>query len=852
MAYFFCQIQEKLYLCSRNWIYRNNNRNMSLIKDFGKTAIIAGKHRISFTEMLLRIGHFRDSLPIERNNKCIIFSENREGWLYALYAIWEQSGVAVPVDAMSTAHDVAYILGDCKPSSIWTSASKVELLKEAMAEAGMDIPICLIDDYERIALPTEQTPALADPHVSDICLIIYTSGTTGSPKGVVLTFANVLAVVRAVSVDVRIFRPEYRTLILLPLHHVLPLMGTVVAPLLNGGGVTICPSMSATDLMDTLQTGEVSIMVGVPRLWQMLYTGVMRVVNANVITRSIFKFCRFLQWDWLSQLVFHSVQVKMGGRMKYLVSGGAALDKEIGIGLKTLGLHVLEGYGMSEAAPLITFTRPDDILPGCVGLPMPGMQIKFVNGELCCKGPNIMLGYYNRPEETAAVIDSEGWLHSGDLGYFDDHGRVYITGRSKEIIVLSNGKNVNPSEIEQKIEQYTSYVKEAGVIQDSDMLRVIIVPQPTWADSLSDNEVEEILKREVLAVYNQTVAPYKKLMNLFVYRGDLPRTRMEKLQRFKLPALLLSGDHHDAKAEELIVEPAFPEYKIIKQYIRTEKHCAVRPTDHIETDLAFDSLDRVGLQGFLEQTFGMEITADQISRFKNITEMATFVADTKTRIEVEEMDWHKILTEDTRKLELPQCWRSGVFYAKSFLAFCKLYFRVSQEGLENVPKQGPFIIAANHQSFLDGMFVMGFLPSKTILNTYFYAKEEHVHHGYVEWMAKRHNVIVMEPSNLKKSIQKLGEALKQNKNIIIFPEGTRTPDGLVGDFKKMFAILSKELNVPIIPVCIKGAYKAMPKHTKFPRPYKVHVKYLQPIVPTLESTYDSLTAQVRTTISNCL
>ncbi|MBO7378823.1 MAG: AMP-binding protein, partial [Bacteroidales bacterium] len=370
---------------------------MNLVKDFGKTAIIAGQHRVSFSELLLRFTQFHDITPLESGQKCLILSENREGWLYALYSIWQHDAIAVPVDAASTVHDVAYILKDCTPSCIWTSVQKKEIAEQAMAEAGQQLPVFVIDDYERVPLPDGIRPAHIEPDLNKVCLIIYTSGTTGSPKGVVLSFGNIVSVVNAVSVDVRIFRPEYRTLILLPLHHVLPLMGTVVAPLLVGGGVTVCPSMSATDLMETLRTGEVSIMVGVPRLWQMLYSGVMKVINANPITKGIFGICRFLQWDWLSKLVFHSVQVKMGGRMKYLVSGGAALDREIGVGLKTLGLHVLEGYGMSETSPLITFTRPDDIKPGCVGLPMPAMQVKFVNGELCCKGPNVMQGYYNRP-----------------------------------------------------------------------------------------------------------------------------------------------------------------------------------------------------------------------------------------------------------------------------------------------------------------------------------------------------------------------------------------------------------------------------------------------------------------------
>ena len=825
-----------------------------MLKDFGKTAIIAGEHRISFTELLYRVDYFKQVGPVAPGEKCIILSENREGWVYALYSIWRNQGIAVPVDATSTVHDVAYILNDCHPTCIWTSTSKSELAKAALRECQMDLLLYIIDDYERVDLQPVQ--AKLEPreffptNVEDTCFIIYTSGTTGNPKGVMLSFRNILAVANAVSTEVKIFRPELRTLMLLPLHHILPLMGSVVAPMLMGGGITICPSLSATDLMQTLQHGEVGIIIGVPRLYQTIYGGVIKVINSNPITKGIFNICRYLQWRWLSRIVFRSVHKKLGGHLTYLVCGGAALDKEIGIGLKTLGLDVLEGYGMSEAAPVLAFTRPDDIKPGCVGQPTPSVQAKFVNGELCCKGPNIMKGYYNRPEETAAVIDSEGWLHTGDLGYFDDHGRIIITGRSKEIIVLSNGKNINPSEIEYKIEQYTNYVKEAGVIQDCDMLRAIIVPQHDWAVNLSDEEVETVLKREVLEPYNQTVAPYKKLMNLFVYRGDLPRTKLDKLQRFKLPSLVLAGQHSAPVKEDVLVEPAFPEYKVIKQYIRSEKHCPVRPTDHIETDLAFDSLDKIGLQGFLEQTFGMDITVEQIAQFPNINAMAEYVADFKTRIEEGKTDWHSILNQESQS-KLPACWPDGVLISKFVGLLSKLYFRIEQHGLDNLPKQGPFILASNHQSFLDGMFVIQFLPARTILRTYFYAKEEHVHRGYVSWMASRHNVIVMEQANMKKSILKLGEALKQGKNIIIFPEGTRTRDGLVGQFKKMFAILSSELNVPVVPVCIKGAYKAMPIHTKFPRPHKVTVEYLPPVYPD-GMTYEQITTRVREAIAKRL
>ncbi len=834
-----------------------------MIKDFHTTAIIAGDRYISFNEMLRRISlftatqltlvpdinsHCDSSLGYEMGPKTIIFAENREGWIYAFYSIWNLRGVAVPVDSTSSATDLAYVLRDCNPACIWTTTKRVDTVREAQSQAGTSIPVLIIDDYEQMELPTEMECAKIDYDSADTAVIIYTSGTTGSPKGVMLSFGNMMANIDSVSKDVPIFNQNRRTLVLLPLHHVLPLQGSVVAPMVNGGGVAICPSMSAQDIMQTLQRGKISIIIGVPRLYQTLFMGMKRKIFEKAITRGLFNMCRFLQWRWLSRLIFISVRQKMGGHIDYCVSGGAALDKEVGIGLKTLGLDVLEGYGMSETAPIIAFTRPDDIKPGSVGLPLPSTKVIIKNGEICVKGPNVMQGYYNRPEETAAMFDADGWLHSGDLGNFDDKGRLIITGRTKEIIVLSNGKNINPTEIEYKLEHHTDIVKEVGVIQDGDMLRAIIVPQPEWCKGRNDEELEEALKRELLEPYNQDAASYKKLMSLFVYHGELPRTKLDKLQRFKLPALVTAGEHTDKNNRPAIVEPGFQEYKVIKQYIVQEKKCPVRPTDHLETDLAFDSLDKVGLQGFLEQTFGMEISAEKIASFRNVLEMAEHVADYKTRIEVEEIDWNRILNDDTQSLKLPDAWADDLFILGLFKGLSRLWFRLEGHGAENIPQQGPYILAANHQSYLDGMFVMAYNHRQNIRKTFFFAKQAHVKHPYAQWMAKRHNVIVMEPTNLKTSIQRMGEAIKQGKSVIIFPEGTRTETGEVGEFKKTFAILAKELNVPIIPVSIQGAFEAMPKHAKFPRPLKIRVNYLPVIKASADDTYDSLSNRVREAI----
>ena len=541
----------------------------------------------------------------------------------------------------------------------------------------------------------------------------------------------------------------------------------------------------------------------------------------------------------------------MGGHIKYLVSGGAALEREIALGLQTLGLELLEGYGMTEAAPMIAFTRPGDLVPNCVGKPLPAMECKIQNGEVCAKGPNVMQGYYNRPHETASVIDKDGFLHTGDLGYFDDHGRLYLTGRCKEIIVLSNGKNVQPSEIEHKLEQYTERVKETAVVQDGDMLRAIIVPQEEWARNLTDEEVEETLKREVLEPYNLTVTNYKKLMSLFVYRGELPRTRLEKLQRYKLKDILAAGTSAESQERpmEETEDPTFEEYHILKTYIEEEKQIQLHPTDHIETDLAFDSLDMVALQGFIQQTFGTNVNAADMPGFKNIQALAEHVAYSKTRMEVKIEDWHEFLNTDSSHLVLPHGNLGMPLLLKSSRLLFKVYNRLSFKGTENIPAHCPMIIAPNHQSYLDGALVSIGLPMKILRDSYFYATEEHVQGALRQYYARHNNIIIMERGNLRNSILKLAEVLKRGKNVIIFPEGSRTRTGKLADFKKTFAILSRELQVPILPVCIRGAFEALPRSRHFVSPHKIEVEFLTPVVPDRNLSYDEIANQVKQVIN---
>ena len=349
-----------------------------------------------------------------------------------------------------------------------------------------------------------------------------------------------------------------------------------------------------------------------------------------------------------------------------------------------------------------------------------------------------------------------------------------------------------------------------------------------------------------------TVSAYKKIMSVLVYRGELPRTRLEKLQRYKLGAILKEEQGTRSKEHESKPEPDFEEYLLLKRFIESEKGVKVHAADHIETDLALDSLDKISLQTFIENTFGTSVGADEMPDFPNIEALARHVAAEKTKMEAEDVDWHQLLTGSADNLPLPTSGFAYRFVSRILKGIFRIYNCLKIKGKQNIPAKGACILAPNHQSFADGPLVLAGLDWSTLSEYYFYATEEHVRSSYRRKMAAQSNVIVMERANLKNSILKLAKVLKEGHRIVIFPEGARTHDGQTVPFKKTFAILAKELNVPIIPVCIKGAFEALPRGSSFMRPKHIEVAFLPAIKPLSEETYEELTQKTQDAIEAVL
>ncbi len=807
------------------------------LKSSNSTAISYKEKKISYQELMNHAAYYSSLISAHESKNIAIFSPNRPEWIYSFYGAWDSKSTVVPIDFMAKPEELAYILNDSESKIIFYADETSEVLNDALPLLNFQ-PV--LYNFDKIQEPEHETNSdiSIEGQKDETAVIIYTSGTTGSPKGVMLSFDNLMANVEAVAQIIPIFTADRPVMVLLPLHHIFPLLGTIVAPLQVGALIALTPSMKSDAILKTLQENKIAITIGVPRLYEAILKGIMTKINANKVAKALYKVAKTVNSRSFSQKIFKKVHDSLGGNIMYMVCGGAKLNEDIAIAYKTLGFEMLEGFGMTEAAPMITFTRPNRWKIGSAGEPMPCTELKFEDGEVLARGRNIMKGYYNRPEETAVTL-RDGWLHTGDLGHLDKEGFIHITGRSKDIIVLSNGKNINPEEIEFKLLSLSEYILEIAVFEKNDTLQCVIYPDIKKMNEANIKDIENTFNQHLIQIYNSAVSAYKRISKFYIIKEELPKTRLGKVQRFKLLELL----EPDNKRKRLKDEPKFEEYVVIKDYLIENNRKSVLPDDDFELDLALDSLEKVNFMVFLEKTFGLKLDENVFSLHPTVEKMAKYMSEAKNKFQVETVRWSEILKEKVDHT-LPKSWFTHNLFKNVSKAFFKVYFDIQATGLENLPK-APFILAPNHQTFFDGLFVSMYLNKHMLKNTYFYAKAKHVQNKFVRALANRNNVIIMDINkDLKVSMQKLASVLAMNKNVILFPEGTRTEDGSLGEFKKFFAILSLECKTPIVPVSIVGAHKALPKGSLIPRPLKKITVHFHPAVFPEGHTYDSLTEAV--------
>ncbi|MGL4368204.1 MAG: 1-acyl-sn-glycerol-3-phosphate acyltransferase, partial [Spirochaetota bacterium] len=406
-------------------------------------------------------------------------------------------------------------------------------------------------------------------------------------------------------------------------------------------------------------------------------------------------------------------------------------------------------------------------------------------------------------------------------------GFVRITGRIKEIIILPNGKNVNPEEMENEILSAFPLVKDVGIIEHEGKLFAVIYPDFAHIRSAKIANIKETVKWEVVDRYNVKAAHHKKILDFAIVENELPRTRVGKLRRFALAGMITQSkaSHKD------VAEPTSEEYLILKESVEDMLGIKVKAGDHMELDLNMDSLDRVELQVRVEGNFGIKLSNDDISQYPRLCDLAEYIHLAKTKMENEKTDWGAILRQGI-DFSIP---RSN-YMMKLLLIVTKplmgLYFRIKPEGVDRIPKDTPVIFAPNHQSYLDGLVLTSLLKRRMRKKTFFFAKDRNFKSHFRRFFANKANIILLNINkDLKGTLQTMASISSQGNNIVIFPEGARSRDGKIMPFKKTFAILSKELNIPVVPVVIEGTYEIFSVENKIPKPGRVHVKFLDPIYP---------------------
>ncbi len=668
-----------------------------------KDAVVMGEKRLTYSDLMKKIDDTASFLVhegVKKNDHVVIWGTPSPEWLTTYYGIIRAGGVAVCLNSNYTLNDVAPLVTFADSKFVLYGAThdtkgkneETEILSKEFELPKEKIYSYLETDFSK-AKYVEIDDSKWD--TKDDAYIIYTSGTTGNPKGVMLSFQNLRANCIEVGERTGIYKPDRNVLILLPLHHVLPLMGSLIMPLSIGATVVLSPSMQSADLMETLSKNRIAIIIGVPRLYEMIHKAVKVKINENLAARTLFKLLSIKPNKRLGRLIFNKVHQQFGGNVQIMVCGGASLPTDTGKFYKTLGFTVLEGYGMSEAAPMITFNRPGRERVGTPGQRLESVQLEIRDGEIVAKGPNIMQGYYNRPKETAEIL-RDGWLHTGDLGFIDKKGYLFITGRKKEIIVLPNGKNINPSELEDKILATEPIVKEVAIIEHKGLLHALISVNYAELQKTDISDVRQYFKDKFLPEFNAKQSSYKRVMQFTIIDKELPRTNLGKIQRYKLHQFV------NAEAKQLgkTKEPDFEVYRTIKHFVEEQSNAKVSANQHIEYDIALDSLGKLGLIEFIAQSYGIVMTEAELVAFANIGELAEHIEKNKTKLQVETINWSSILKEKVQ-LKLPQTSIfQGVIKNASKGVF-KIIFRFKGEGAEQIP-QGPCIIAPNHQSFFDG------------------------------------------------------------------------------------------------------------------------------------------------------
>ncbi len=503
-------------------------------------------------------------LGVEPGDNVAVLGENRPEWAIAYLAVHRAGATGVPLDSLQNMHTFRHLIRDSDSSVVIASERFVPDLREVADMLPDGLTIISMGDGGGGTLSMEQLIASASlpdtwPKVSldDLAVIIYTSGTTGRSKGVMLTHGNLASDVAGIYRSLQ-YDERDNVLSLLPLHHTFEATVGFLSALYAGASITYARSLKSRDLIEDIRETGASIMLGVPLLYEKMMQGIQRKLSqapaaTRVVLRGLFGIERAGKLFGLNlgPKLFAGLRRKAGlASLTTMSCGGAALREDVSRWFTRLGFHILQGYGLTETSPAVSFNRVGFVDHASSGPPIPGAEIRIQDagadgiGEIFVRGPMVMRGYYKDLEATREVLDEDGWFRTGDLGRFDRQGRLYITGRKKNVIVNPSGKNIYPEEVEDHINR-CPHVAESLVIGQplpgSTSEEVISILVPDWAVfeeeaqcadcDFDPDEVEAVLRAELQEAMAD-MPDYKRPKSFEVRDEEFEKTSTRKIKRY--------------------------------------------------------------------------------------------------------------------------------------------------------------------------------------------------------------------------------------------------------------------------------------------------------------------------------
>lgn len=502
------------------------------------------------------------SMGVSPGGRVAILSENRPEWAVSYLGILRSGCTAVPLCSQLKTHELRHVLSLVKCEYLFASASYLEQALEIKGGLSFCKGVISLDGESDLTLADllirgrDMGSPLPMPSAEDVAVLIFTSGTTGTARGVMLSHRNIISNVMSLY-EALSYGPDDNLISVLPLYHTFEATCGMLSPLAKGASVTYARSLRSSEIIKDVRDSGATIMLCVPLLYEKLLAGIRRgVKKAHILERGLFRsiwgVSKGLELIRVrpGRMFFRSLRKRAGlGTLRLMICGGAPLSPEVPSALQRLGFTFLEGYGLTEASPVLTVSREGKERIGSVGQALSGVDLRIHNpdengiGEVVAKGDNIMLGYFENPEETAKVI-RDGWLHTGDLGRLDEQGYLYIMGRTKSLIVTKAGKNVYPEEIEEELSK-SRFIKEVLVVGRTDpetkreRVHVIAYPDQEAIDAEAEARGKQYAREEIQALIGEEVKrcteglpDYKKVKEFELREEEFPKTATGKIKRF--------------------------------------------------------------------------------------------------------------------------------------------------------------------------------------------------------------------------------------------------------------------------------------------------------------------------------